>query len=156
MSSFIYLFYKFSKVNWNKPLPIQIIHSLIAYQLASGNGAEGVVAVDPEAVFHGWRQARRECSCPAEIYATATPLPDQCHDGPGTHPGRIQREGSGGRSHRPDIPCKGRRVPEQDEGPPLRPLQRDDPGRLHRRPCQCRPGPERCHQPAGARGEDYE
>ena len=26
-----------------------------------GNGAEGVVAVEPEAVFHGWRQARREC-----------------------------------------------------------------------------------------------
>ena len=40
---------------------MQIIHSLIAYQLAFGNGAEGVVAVDPEAVLHGWRQARREC-----------------------------------------------------------------------------------------------
>ena len=26
-----------------------------------GNGAEGVVAVEPEAVFHGWRKARREC-----------------------------------------------------------------------------------------------
>ena len=26
-----------------------------------GNGAEGVVAVEPEAVFHGWRPARREC-----------------------------------------------------------------------------------------------
>ena len=26
-----------------------------------GNGAEGVVAVEPEAVFHGWRLARREC-----------------------------------------------------------------------------------------------
>ena len=26
-----------------------------------GNGAEGVVAVEPEAVFHGWRSARREC-----------------------------------------------------------------------------------------------
>ena len=26
-----------------------------------GNGAEGVVAVEPEAVFHGWRQARPEC-----------------------------------------------------------------------------------------------
>ena len=26
-----------------------------------GNGAEGVVAVEPEAVFHGWRQARWEC-----------------------------------------------------------------------------------------------
>ena len=25
------------------------------------NGAEGVVAVEPEAVFHGWRPARREC-----------------------------------------------------------------------------------------------
>ena len=26
-----------------------------------GNGAEGGVAVEPEAVFHGWRSARREC-----------------------------------------------------------------------------------------------
>ena len=26
-----------------------------------GNGAEGVVAVVPEAVFYGWRKARREC-----------------------------------------------------------------------------------------------
>ena len=26
-----------------------------------GNGAEGVVAVEPEAVFHGGRPARREC-----------------------------------------------------------------------------------------------
>ena len=26
-----------------------------------GNGAEGGVAVEPEAVFHGWRPARREC-----------------------------------------------------------------------------------------------
>ena len=26
-----------------------------------GNGAEGVVTVEPEAVFHGWRQTRREC-----------------------------------------------------------------------------------------------
>ena len=26
-----------------------------------GNGAEGVVAVEPEAVFHSWRSARREC-----------------------------------------------------------------------------------------------
>lgn len=26
-----------------------------------GNGAEGVVAVEPEAVFHGWWSARREC-----------------------------------------------------------------------------------------------
>ena len=26
-----------------------------------GNGAEGVVAVEPEAVFHGWHPARREC-----------------------------------------------------------------------------------------------
>ena len=26
-----------------------------------GNGAEGVVAVEPEAVFHGCRSARREC-----------------------------------------------------------------------------------------------
>ena len=26
-----------------------------------GNGAEGGVAVEPEAVFHGWRLARREC-----------------------------------------------------------------------------------------------
>lgn len=26
-----------------------------------GNVAEGVVAVEPEAVFHGWRPARREC-----------------------------------------------------------------------------------------------
>ena len=26
-----------------------------------GNGAEGGVAVEPEAVFHGWPQARREC-----------------------------------------------------------------------------------------------
>ena len=26
-----------------------------------GNGAEGVVAVEPEAVFHGWRLSRREC-----------------------------------------------------------------------------------------------
>ena len=26
-----------------------------------GNVAEGVVAVEPEAVFPGWRQARREC-----------------------------------------------------------------------------------------------
>ncbi|MCQ2151778.1 MAG: hypothetical protein MJY70_01830 [Bacteroidales bacterium] len=25
------------------------------------NVAEGGVAVEPEAVFHGWRQARREC-----------------------------------------------------------------------------------------------
>ncbi|MCI6428897.1 MAG: hypothetical protein MR809_08485 [Rikenellaceae bacterium] len=26
-----------------------------------GNGAEGVVAVEPEAVFHGWHPSRREC-----------------------------------------------------------------------------------------------
>ena len=26
-----------------------------------GNGAEGVVAVEPEAVFHGWLLAGREC-----------------------------------------------------------------------------------------------
>ena len=26
-----------------------------------GNGAEGGVAVKPEAVFHGWRSARRKC-----------------------------------------------------------------------------------------------
>ena len=26
-----------------------------------GNGAEGGVAVETEAVFHGWRLARREC-----------------------------------------------------------------------------------------------
>lgn len=26
-----------------------------------GNGAEDVVVVEPEAVFHDWRQARREC-----------------------------------------------------------------------------------------------
>ena len=26
-----------------------------------GNGAEGGVAVEPEAVFHGWRSAGREC-----------------------------------------------------------------------------------------------
>ena len=26
-----------------------------------GNGAEGGVAVEPEAVFHGWQDARREC-----------------------------------------------------------------------------------------------
>jgi len=26
-----------------------------------GNVAEGGVAVEPEAVFHGWLQARREC-----------------------------------------------------------------------------------------------
>ena len=26
-----------------------------------GNGAEGVVAVEPEAVFHGWCPAKREC-----------------------------------------------------------------------------------------------
>ena len=26
-----------------------------------GNGAEGEVAVESEAVFSGWRQARREC-----------------------------------------------------------------------------------------------
>ena len=26
-----------------------------------GDGAEGVVAVEPEAVFPGWRPARREC-----------------------------------------------------------------------------------------------
>ena len=26
-----------------------------------GNGAEGGVAVKPEAVFHGWQDARREC-----------------------------------------------------------------------------------------------
>ena len=26
-----------------------------------GNVAEGGVAVEPEAVFHGWRSARREC-----------------------------------------------------------------------------------------------
>ena len=26
-----------------------------------GDGAECVVAVEPEAVFHDWRQARREC-----------------------------------------------------------------------------------------------
>ena len=26
-----------------------------------GNGVEGGVAVEPEAVFHGWRSARREC-----------------------------------------------------------------------------------------------
>lgn len=25
------------------------------------NGAEGVVAVEPEAVFHGWQNAGREC-----------------------------------------------------------------------------------------------
>ena len=25
------------------------------------NGAEGGIAVEPEAVFHGWLQARREC-----------------------------------------------------------------------------------------------
>ena len=29
--------------------------------LSFGNGAEGGVAVEPEAVFHGWRSARREC-----------------------------------------------------------------------------------------------
>lgn len=29
--------------------------------LSMGNGAEGEVAVEPEAVFHGWRSARREC-----------------------------------------------------------------------------------------------
>ena len=29
--------------------------------LSYGNGAEGGVAVEPEAVFHGWRYARREC-----------------------------------------------------------------------------------------------
>ena len=29
--------------------------------LSFGNGAEGGVAVEPEAVFHGWPQARREC-----------------------------------------------------------------------------------------------
>ena len=29
--------------------------------LSFGNGAEGEVAVEPEAVFHGWRSARREC-----------------------------------------------------------------------------------------------
>lgn len=26
-----------------------------------GNVGEGGVAVEPEAVFHGWRSARREC-----------------------------------------------------------------------------------------------
>ena len=34
MSSFIYLFYKFSKVNWNKPLPVQIIHNPFTYSLS--------------------------------------------------------------------------------------------------------------------------
>lgn len=29
--------------------------------LSFGNGAEGVVAVEPEAVFHGWRSTRQEC-----------------------------------------------------------------------------------------------
>ena len=29
--------------------------------LSFGNVAEGGVAVEPEAVFHGWRSARREC-----------------------------------------------------------------------------------------------
>ncbi|MEF2578192.1 MAG: hypothetical protein U0M54_09655 [Bacteroidales bacterium] len=29
--------------------------------LSFGNVAEGGVAVEPEAVFHGWRYARREC-----------------------------------------------------------------------------------------------
>ena len=29
--------------------------------LSFGNGAEGGVAMEPEAVFHGWRSARREC-----------------------------------------------------------------------------------------------
>ena len=29
--------------------------------LSFGNGAEGGVAVEPEAVFHGWQSARREC-----------------------------------------------------------------------------------------------
>ena len=29
--------------------------------LSFGNGVEGGVAVEPEAVFHGWRSARREC-----------------------------------------------------------------------------------------------
>ena len=29
--------------------------------LSFGNGAEGGVAVEPEAVFLGWRSARREC-----------------------------------------------------------------------------------------------
>ena len=29
--------------------------------LSFGNGAEGGVAVEPEAVFHGWPQAGREC-----------------------------------------------------------------------------------------------
>ena len=29
--------------------------------LSFGNVAEGEVAVEPEAVFHGWRSARREC-----------------------------------------------------------------------------------------------
>ena len=29
--------------------------------LSLANGAEGGVAVEPEAVFHDWRSARREC-----------------------------------------------------------------------------------------------
>src|SRR5574344_465591 len=29
--------------------------------LSFGNGAKGGVAVEPEAVFHDWPQARREC-----------------------------------------------------------------------------------------------
>ncbi len=29
--------------------------------LSFGNGAEGVVTVKPESVFHGWQNARREC-----------------------------------------------------------------------------------------------
>ena len=35
----------------------------LTYPPAAGesNGAEGGVAVEPEAVFHGWLQARREC-----------------------------------------------------------------------------------------------
>ena len=37
---------------------IPLIHLPAA---VGSNGAEGVVAVEPEAVFHGWRPARREC-----------------------------------------------------------------------------------------------
>ena len=35
----------------------------LTYPPAAGesNGAEGGVAVEPEAVFHGWLKARREC-----------------------------------------------------------------------------------------------
>ncbi len=41
-----------------------------------GNGAEGVVAVEPEAVFHGWRKARRECLPGGTTFSCLYPFSD--------------------------------------------------------------------------------